>query len=161
MVKYRDIVSGEILATDEFILKDVNGAVWEIDCKEILAHKAERWKGVFPGSKGKVWLDYLYRFGFQRLPHSGDARLLDLSNAASAWASLQKMRDDTLPDSTIEDMENRFTYYYNKIFLDPYAQYSEWYATSFESISQPILVREREDGTPYAILWQLAIVKEY
>ncbi|KAF2845937.1 translationally controlled tumor protein-like protein [Plenodomus tracheiphilus IPT5] len=161
MLIYKDILTGDEIISDSYDLKEVDGVVYEADCKKINvggesfdtggnASAEEQEEGVEDTVEQKIDVVYSFRLNETGFDKKGYLTYLK-GYMKSVKAALEKEGADA---AAIKDFETKAGAYAKKI-IGNFKDYEFYTGESMDPDGMIVLLNYREDGTtPYVTVWK-------
>ncbi|KAL1979651.1 hypothetical protein VTN96DRAFT_5413 [Rasamsonia emersonii] len=171
MIIYKDIFTGDELFSDTFNIKEVDGVLWEADCRKYVKGKETfQLEGANPSAEGEdddggdaegpqqmvydiedqfrlVWLKQE-----EGMKPSKDAFKAHLKTYVKNLNN--KLKEKGASEETIKEFQAGATNAVKKILAN-YDNYDVLMGSSMDGNAMHVLIDYREDGiTPYATLWK-------
>ncbi|KAL1967425.1 hypothetical protein VTN77DRAFT_3210 [Rasamsonia byssochlamydoides] len=171
MIIYKDILSGDELLSDTYKIKEVDGVLWETDCRKYLkGAETFQLEGANPSATGEddeggdaegvqtmvhdieeqfrlVWLKQ--EEGMKPSKEAFKAHLKSYVKAIN-----NKLKERGASEETIKEFQTGATTAVKKILAN-YDNYDVFMGQSMDGNAMHVLIDFREDGvTPYATLWK-------
>ncbi|KAL9117221.1 MAG: hypothetical protein Q9187_006244, partial [Circinaria calcarea] len=170
MIIYKDIVSGDEIISDTWELKEVDDAVYEVDCKRVTkgidnidiganpsAEEAE--EGVEDGQKQVIDVVDAFRLNYMGDEPSG-TRLFttkkDYLGALKTYMKkvVEKLKEGGADEATIKKFQTGAQNYYTKHIAPNFKDFDFYVGESMDTDGMIVLLNYREDGiTPYITIW--------
>ncbi|KAB8256082.1 TCTP family protein [Aspergillus pseudonomiae] len=166
MIIYKDIFSDDELVSDTFDLKEVEGVLFECDCKNITkkANEDIQLEGANPSAEGGdedaggddgtiQVLDIVDQFRLQEYPKMSKD---DYKKYIKGYMKkvLSKLEETKASKETIDEFKKGAPAAVKKIVANC-GNYDFFVGESFDAEAMLVLIDYREDGvTPYATLWK-------
>jgi len=171
MIIYKDIISGDELLSDTFKIKEVDGVLWEVDCRKYLkGSESFQLDGANPSAEGGdedegdgegvqtmvhdiedqfrlVWLKQE-----EGMKPSKDAYKAHLKTYVKGVNN--KLKAKGTSEESIKEFQSGAAAAVKKI-LSNYDNYDVLMGQAMDGNAMHVLIDFREDGvTPYATLWK-------
>lgn len=170
MIIYKDIISGDELLSDTFIIKEVDGVLWEANCRKYLkGQESFQLDGANPSAEGED--DEGDAEGVQTMVHDIEEqfRLVWLKDEEGMKPSKDsfkghlktyvkgvnaKLKEKGTSEDTIKAFQSGAGAAVKKI-LGNYENYDVLMGQAMDGNAMHVLIDFRDDGvTPYATLWK-------
>ncbi|KAJ5710619.1 Mss4-like protein [Penicillium malachiteum] len=159
MLLFKDIVSGDELISDAYKLSEIDGVVYEVDCRMIQIGEdydiganpsAEENEEVIDDRETVI--DIIYSFNLSPTSFDKKAYLRYLKGYVKAVKENLKIQGAS--NEGIRDFEQRVNVFAKKI-LGNFDDYQFYVGKSFNPDGMIVLLNYREDGiTPYVTFWK-------
>ncbi|KAF2086383.1 microtubule/calcium-binding protein [Saccharata proteae CBS 121410] len=161
MIIYKDIITGDELISDSYGLKEVDGAVYEADCKKITIGNDNIDIGANPSAEEggddldentQQVLDVVHSF---RLNETSFDKKSYLGHLKTYMKKVKDaMKEKGASDEQIKDFEKGASGYAKKIVAN-FKDYEFLIGESMDPDGMVILLNYREDGvTPFVTIWK-------
>jgi len=177
MIIYKDIVSGDEIISDTWTLKEIDDAVYEIDCKKVTKGGDSFDIGANPSAEeaeealeeGQVQvIDVVDAF---RLNFMGDeatqSRLFSTKKDYMGHLKVymkkvvEKLKEKGADEEKITKFQKGAQAYYTKVIAPGFKDYDFYSGESMDSDGMVVLLNYREDGvTPFITIWKYGLVEE-
>ncbi|KIW70108.1 hypothetical protein PV04_02414 [Phialophora macrospora] len=172
MIIYRDIVSGDELASDTSNIIDAGNGLWEIDGK-MVTKGAENFalEGANPSAEGEdgddgtdevkvTVLDLADQFRLQKIEGGMSKKSYQSELKKYMKALTEKLKEKGTPEEDIKKFQSEAPAAAKKI-LGNWENYDIYQGESMSENGMYVLVDFRDDGmTPYVTLWKWGL-EEY
>jgi len=172
MLIYRDIISGDELASDTSKVIDAGNGLWEIDGK-MITKGSENFvlAGANPSAEGEdadeggddtkvTVLDLADQFRYQKIEGGMSKKAYQSELKKYMKALTEKLKERGTSEEDVKKFQSEAPAAAKKI-LGNWENYDIYQGESMEENSMYVLVDFREDGmTPYATLWKWGL-EEY
>ncbi|KAJ4373335.1 hypothetical protein N0V83_003629 [Neocucurbitaria cava] len=161
MIIFKDLLTGDEIISDSYDLKEVDGVVYEADCKKISvggetfdtggnASAEEAEEGVEDAAEQKI--DVVYSF---RLNETGFDKKGYLTYLKGYMKAVKEgLKSKGADEATIKDFETKASGYAKKI-IGNFKDYEFFTGESMNPDGMIVLLNYREDGvTPYVTVWK-------
>ncbi|MCJ1369255.1 hypothetical protein MMC20_000465 [Loxospora ochrophaea] len=176
MIIYKDIVSGDEIISDTWNLKEIDDAVYEIDCKKVSkgpdnidiganpsAEEAD--EGVEDSTKQVIDVVDAFRLNFLGDEASG-TRLFGAKKDYMAQLKtymrkvVEKLKESGADEATIKKFQTGAQGYYTKKIAPNFKDYDFYVGESMDTDGMVVLLNYREDGmTPYVTIWKYGLTE--
>ncbi|KAL1978608.1 hypothetical protein VTN31DRAFT_1467 [Thermomyces dupontii] len=172
MIIYKDIISGDELLSDNYKIKEVDGVLWEADCRKYMkGQETFQLEGANPSALGEDADDTAGGEGEQVMVHDieDQFRLVWLKQEEGMKPSKEafkahlktyvkgvnnKLKEKGASEETIKEFQAKAPGAVKKILAN-YDNYDVLMGQSMDGNAMHVLIDFREDGiTPYATLWK-------
>jgi len=167
MIIYKDIITGDELISDSYDVKEIDGAVYEADCKKIQVGGENVDIGANPsaeeGDEGvddtkETVIDVVYSFRLNETSFDKKSYLSHLKGYMKAVK--EKMKASGASDEAVKEFETGASGYAKKIVAN-FKDYEFFIGESMDPDGMVILLNYREDGvTPYITIWKHGLKEE-
>ncbi|OCT49819.1 Translationally-controlled tumor protein like protein [Cladophialophora carrionii] len=172
MIIYRDIISGDELASDTSKIIDAGNGLWEIDGK-MVTKGSENFalEGANPSAEGEdaddgtdetkvTVLDLADQFRLQKIEGGMSKKAYQAELKKYMKALTEKLKEKGTPEEDIKKFQSEAPAAAKKI-LGNWENYDIYQGESMDENGMYVLVDFREDGmTPYATIWKWGL-EEY
>ncbi|EXJ61803.1 hypothetical protein A1O7_02233 [Cladophialophora yegresii CBS 114405] len=172
MIIYRDLISGDELASDTSKIIDAGNGLWEIDGK-MVTKGAENFalEGANPSAEGEdaedgtddtkvTVLDLADQFRLQKIEGGMSKKAYQGELKKYMKALTEKLKEKGTPEEDIKKFQSEAPAAAKKI-LGNWENYDIYQGESMDENGMYVLVDFREDGmTPYATIWKWGL-EEY
>ncbi|CAA9960970.1 hypothetical protein CFE70_004350 [Pyrenophora teres f. teres 0-1] len=161
MIIYKDVITGDEMISDSYDLKEIDGVVYEADCRKITvggesfdtganASQEEQEEGADDNVETKI--DVVHSF---RLNETSFSKKDYLSYLKGYMKAVKKALEEKGADaSEIKDFETKAGGYAKKIIAN-FKDYEFFTGESMNPDGMIVLLNYREDGvTPYVTVWK-------
>ncbi|KZF23997.1 translationally controlled tumor-associated [Xylona heveae TC161] len=163
MIIYKDILTGDEIISDSYDLKEVDGAVYEVDCKKIVKGAESFDIGANPSAEeggddvddqAQTVIDVVDAFRLQPAEFMADKK----SYLSALKGYMKKVKtalsEKGASEETIKEFETKASGYAKKI-LGKFKDYEFYMGESMDPDGMIVLLDYREDGmTPYITVWK-------
>lgn len=161
MIIYKDIITGDEVLSDSYNVKEVDGAVYEADCKKINVGGENIDIGANPSSEEaeegvedglQTVIDVVHSF---RLQQTSFDKKTYLSHLKTYMKKVKEaMKGKGASDDEIKNFESAAQGYAKKIVAN-IKDYDFYIGESMDPDGMVVLLNYREDGvTPYVTVWK-------
>ncbi|TKA78186.1 Translationally-controlled tumor protein [Cryomyces minteri] len=161
MIIYKDIITGDEILSDSYDIKEVDGAVYEADCKKITIGNDNIDIGANPSAEeadegleeGQTQvIDVVHSF---RLNETQFDKKSYLSHLKTYMKKVKEaMKNNGSSDDEVKEFEKSAAGYAKKI-VGGFKDYEFLIGESMDPDGMVILLNYREDGvTPYVTVWK-------
>ena len=166
MIIYKDILTGDEIISDSYDLKEVDGAVYEVDCAMITlgaievntganASAEEAEEGVEDGEQ-KV-NNVVNSFRLQSTQFDKKSYLVALKGYMKAVVA--KLKENGADDAKVKEFQDGAQAYAKKIVAN-FKDYDFYTGESMDPDGMVVLMNYREDGvTPFVTVWKHGLVE--
>jgi len=172
MIIYRDLLSGDELASDTSKVIDAGNGLWEIDGK-MITKGSENFElaGANPSAEGEdadeggddnkvTILDLADQFRYQKIEGGMSKKAYQSELKKYMKALTEKLKEKGTPEEDIKKFQSEAPAAAKKI-LGNWENYDIYQGESMDETGMYVLVDFREDGmTPYATIWKWGL-EEY
>lgn len=166
MIIYKDVVSGDELASDAFPIKEVDGAVYEVECAMIsVSNDGNVDIGANPSADGEDEAleegaeqvnNVVYSFRLQ--PTNFDKKSF-LTYIKDYMKRVKKYLSENHPDQ-VEAFEKGATAYVKKV-VGSFKDWEFYTGESMDPEAMVVLLNYREDGvTPFVAIWKHGVKED-
>ncbi|KAK4545217.1 hypothetical protein LTR36_003396 [Oleoguttula mirabilis] len=168
MIIFKDILTGDELISDSYDLKEVDGAVYEADCRKITLGADNVDIGANPSAEGgddeggddtaTTVIDIVHSFRMNETQFDKKAYLSHLKGYMKAVK--EKMKERGAAEEDIKAFEKGAQGYAKKI-VGNFKDYEFLIGESMDPDGMVVLLNYREDGvTPYVTIWKHGLKEE-
>jgi len=176
MIIYKDIVTGDEIISDTWELKEVDGAVYEIDCKRVTkgvdnvdiganpsAEEAE--EALEEGTKQVIDVVDAFRLNFLGDEDSGTRAFATKKDYMTQLKTYMKsvtakLKESGADDETVKTFQSGAQNYYTKKIAPNFKDFDFYVGESMDTDGMVILLNYREDGiTPYITIWKYGLTE--
>ncbi|KAK5132374.1 hypothetical protein LTR08_009145 [Meristemomyces frigidus] len=169
MIIYKDIITGDELISDVYNLKEIDGAVYEADCKKITIGNDNIDIGANPSAEGggddegdesnaQTVIDVVHSFRLNETQFDKKAYLSHLKGFMKMVK--EKMNKRGASEDEVKAFEKGAQGYAKKIVAN-FKDYEFLIGESMDPDGMVVLLNYREDGvTPYVTIWKHGLVEE-
>ncbi|KAJ9638390.1 hypothetical protein H2201_002688 [Coniosporium apollinis] len=161
MIIYKDIITGDEIISDSYNLKEVDGAVYEADCKKITIGNDNIDIGANPSAEeadealeegAQQVIDVVHSF---RLNETSFDKKSYLGHLKTYMKKVKEaMKEKGASDDEIKDFEKGASAYAKKIVAN-FKDYEFLIGESMDPDGMVVLLNYREDGvTPFVTVWK-------
>ncbi|KAI9668655.1 MAG: hypothetical protein M1831_001094 [Alyxoria varia] len=161
MIIYKDIITDDEIISDSYDLKEVDGAVYEADCKKTTVGGEQFDIGANPSAeeqeetaddKAETVIDIVHAF---RMTETSFDKKSYLSHLKDYMKKVKKaMEDKGASEDEIKNFESVAAGYAKKIVAN-FKDYEFFIGESMNPDGMVILLNYREDGvTPFVTVWK-------
>ncbi|KAJ9629537.1 hypothetical protein H2203_001911 [Taxawa tesnikishii (nom. ined.)] len=161
MIIYKDLITGDELISDSYDLKEVDGAVYEADCRKITIGAENIDIGANPSAEeadegvdesSQTVIDVVHSF---RLNETSFDKKSYLSHLKTYMKKVKDaMKEKGASEDDIKDFEKGASAYAKKI-VGNFKDYEFLIGESMDPDGMVVLLNYREDGiTPYVTIWK-------
>ncbi|EON62239.1 translationally-controlled tumor protein [Coniosporium apollinis CBS 100218] len=161
MIIYKDIITGDEIISDSYNLKEIDGAVYEADCKKITIGNDNIDIGANPSAEeadealeegAQQVIDVVHSF---RLNETSFDKKNYLSHLKTYMKKVKEaMKEKGASDDEIKDFEKGASGYAKKIVAN-FKDYEFLIGESMDPDGMVVLLNYREDGvTPFVTVWK-------
>ncbi|EKG12627.1 Mss4-like protein [Macrophomina phaseolina MS6] len=161
MIIYKDIITGDELISDSYDLKEIDGTVYEADCKKITIGNDNIDIGANPSAEEggedlddtqQTVLDVVHSFRLNETSFDKKSYLSHLKTYMKKVKEALKAKGAS--DDVVKDFETKASAYAKKIIAN-FKDYEFLIGESMDPDGMVILLNYREDGvTPYVTIWK-------
>ncbi|KAA6406596.1 MAG: hypothetical protein FRX48_09651 [Lasallia pustulata] len=176
MIIYKDIVSGDEIISDTWSLKEIDDAVYEIDCKKVTKGMDNIDIGANPSAEeqeetleegAKQVIDVVDAF---RLNYLGDEATgsrafgtkKDYMGQLKTYMKkvTEKMKEAGADDAQVKAFQSGAQNYYTKKIAPNFKDFDFYLGESMDTDGMVVLLNYREDGmTPYITIWKYGLTE--
>ncbi|KAJ9298116.1 hypothetical protein DTO271G3_3721 [Paecilomyces variotii] len=171
MIIYKDIISGDELLADTFKINEVDGVLWEADCRKYTKNKNENFEleGANPsaeeqdedaGGEGEQVMVHdiedQFRLVWLKTEEGMKPSKEDFKSHLKSYIKKvnNKLKENGASEETIKQFQSGAAGAMKKILAN-YDNYDVLMGSSMDGSAMHVLIDFREDGvTPYATLWK-------
>jgi len=177
MIIYKDKVSGDEIISDTWELKEIDDAVYEVDCKKITKGMDNIDIGANPSAEeaeealeeGQTTvIDVVDAF---RLNYLGDeptgSRLFttkkDYLGQLKTYLKkvVEKLKAEGADDEAVKKFQTGAQNYFTKVIAPNFKDYDFYIGESMDTDGMVVLLNYRDDGiTPYITIWKYGLSEE-
>ncbi|EOD48360.1 Translationally-controlled tumor protein [Neofusicoccum parvum] len=161
MIIYKDLITDDELISDSYNLKEIDGTVYEADCKKITIGNDNIDIGANPSAEeggddvedsAQTVLDVVHSF---RLNETSFDKKSYLSHLKGYMKKVKEgLKNKGASDEEVKDFETKASTFAKKIIAN-FKDYEFLIGESMDPDGMVILLNYREDGvTPYVIIWK-------
>jgi len=162
MIIYKDIITDDEITSDSYNLKEIDGAVYEADCKKIPIGGESFDVGGNPSAEGgeeegvedtqKLVIDAVHSFRLQETSFDKKNYLVHLKGYMKEVK--KKLAEKGASADEVKDFETKAGAYAKKIIAN-FKDYEFFIGESMNPDGMVVLLNYREDGvTPYITVWK-------
>ncbi|KAI5367858.1 Putative translationally controlled tumor protein [Septoria linicola] len=168
MIIYKDVITGDELISDSYDLKEVDGVVYEADCKKITIGAVEVNTGANASAEGgddegaedaaETKIDVVYSFRLNETSFDKKSYLSHLKGYMKAVK--EKLKANGASDEEVTTFEKGAAAYAKKIVAN-FKDYEFFIGESMDPDGAVVLLNYREDGvTPFVTIWKHGLKEE-
>ncbi|KAM3422866.1 hypothetical protein BST61_g348 [Cercospora zeina] len=168
MIIYKDIITGDELISDSYDLKEIDGVVYEADCKKITIGPVEVNTGANASAEGgddegaddqsKTEIDIVHSFRLNSTSFDKKGYLSHLKGYMKAVK--EGMKKNGASDEDVTAFEKGASAYAKKIVAN-FKDYEFYIGESMDPDGAVVLLNYREDGmTPFVTIWKHGLKEE-
>ncbi|KAF2120191.1 microtubule/calcium-binding protein [Lophiotrema nucula] len=167
MIIFKDLISGDEIISDSYNLKEIDGVVYEADCKKITVGGDNIDIGANPSAEeqeegtedtSQQVIDVVYSF---RLNETGFDKKSYLTHLKGYMKSVKaKLQEKGASEDEIKAFEKGAAGYAKKITTN-FKDYEFLIGESMDPDGMVVLLNYREDGvTPFVTIWKHGLKEE-
>ncbi|EMF15586.1 translationally-controlled tumor protein [Sphaerulina musiva SO2202] len=168
MIIYKDIITGDELISDSYDLQEIDGVVYEANCKKITIGPVEVNTGANASAEGgdeegaedsaETKIDVVYSFRLNETSFDKKSYLSHLKGYMKAVK--EKLKANGASDEEVTAFEKGAAGYAKKIVAN-FKDYEFFIGESMDPDGAVILLNYREDGiTPFVTIWKHGLKEE-
>jgi len=161
MIIFKDLITGDEIISDSYNLKEIDGTVYEADCKKITVGNDNIDIGANPSAEegedalddnSKQVIDVVHSFRLNETQFDKKSYLSHLKTYMKKVKEGMKKKDAS--EEEIKDFESKASAFAKKI-IGNFKDYEFLIGESMDPDGMVILLNYREDGiTPYVTVWK-------
>ncbi|KAF2726104.1 microtubule/calcium-binding protein [Polychaeton citri CBS 116435] len=161
MIIYKDIITGDELISDSYDLKEIDGVVYEADCRKITVGGETFDTGANASAEGgdedaedsaEQVIDVVYSFRLNQTQFDKKSYLSHLKGYMKKVK--ETMKEGGASDDAVKEFETKASGYAKKL-IGNFKDYEFLIGESMDPDGMVLLLNYREDGvTPYVTFWK-------
>nr|POE86541.1 translationally-controlled tumor protein like [Quercus suber] len=167
MIIFKDIITGDELISDSYDIKEIDGVVYEADCKKITvgvgdidigANASAEEAGEDADDQAQTVIDVVHSFRLNETQFDKKSYLSHLKGYMKAVK--EKMKANGASDEDVTTFEKGASGYAKKI-VGAFKDYEFLIGESMDPDGMVVLLNYREDGvTPFVTVWKHGLKEE-
>ncbi|KAK4993756.1 hypothetical protein LTR66_005922 [Elasticomyces elasticus] len=167
MIIYKDITNGDEIISDVYNLKEIDGVVYEADCRQITIKEGDVDIGGNPSAEeqeegaddqAKTVIDVVHSFRLQSTSFDKKGYLAYLKGYMKKVKESMKAKGAS--DDDVKEFEKGAQAYAKKIIAN-FKDYDFYTGETMDPDGMVILMNYREDGTtPFITVWKHGLIEE-